>query len=464
MLNGDVPLFTINTSNNVLSNSRRTVISFDQESTILDEVRVKVIGMDQKDKEKQIKMINMSFIGSGLIEHKWEERRKIQSKCKKSRMYKGLDIKESIIKNSFENEREMGWIGLRSLTSKYYDIFPIGYDLYQGATGIALALSLYDKNDYRIKKVLKYSESYLEKYAGEIHLGAFDGLAGYIYCLTMIESFGVHLEESAEKVVWRYLDEFNIDYSKYKPFDIISGKAGILGCLISIGEYYKGKNKDIYYKCKEITQNIYNDLKDFSKENIMNFERSNIEVLGYAHGLLGVIVQLVRYEIVNNKDISNDMLSQIEHYLFIERTKFDEKLKKYKLRDNAIYQSWCNGIAGMLFGKKYLVDCGYKDQYINDEIERLSCELYNNSSSLLDASLCHGTVGINLILKYVQDAYDISDKNQLSISKYYCRNSFLDYDHWGLMAGEAGLLLSKVNNSHVIFKKILLLEGDFYES
>ncbi len=453
--NGDIPLFFVDTETNIVYNSNYKQILRFSDSNILSDIEKKIKNCSKQDMKQQIKFINMSFIGS-----------KLDNKFPKNNInniipasYKKLDLKKIILNNGVNYNNELGWYSLNAVDSGYYNIAPISYNLYNGSIGIALAMSLDETPDSKvINSILEYCFKYMNISCNKINYGAFDGLMGIVYSLTCIyNNKKVKTNYNIGEKLELYLNEIKDNLKEVNSIDIINGKAGILGVCITVAKSFKNTNIEVL--ALDISKTIIKELLNDKKI-------SNYNDIGYAHGIMGMLVQLTRY-ILNYPDstYNNAILNVLEENITCINKQYNNN--SFKIRKNAKYYSWCNGIAGIYLGLKFINDSGINiSQLIDNTMLKNISTLIKERKDELDHSICHGLVGNSAILYTYDDITKTDYQKHITkeIFDYCNKKSYLDYDDWGLMTGFTGLYLASLDNGHKYIYNLLLLRGINHEN
>ena len=434
LLNNDIPIFYLGCNNGLIYAENDNVVGRDINSSLINTLLEKIEKLDQEDLNNQLKIINMSFIGSGMTMGMKET----------SFDFNSINIEKLItnrlMDNAIKYKNELGWQALVGMGQGLYNIIPIDFSLYQGSSGVALILALSNKTQISdIDKIINYTLSNY-KFLNSKKMGAFDGIFGILYSLANIYDMKLGLEDKIVEIIKRELHDIN-DQDRLKNLnnDIISGYAGILGVLITINDIFKD-NKEIESISHILAIKVINNLK------IKDINNTDI---GYAHGNAGIIVQLYRY--IKHFNVNED--DKIEINNIIRDMQELEKVvnNKYEIRENAKYYSWCNGIFGILLKNAYL-DPEY---HIPIEIEK---DILVNGFGE-DYSICHGDIGNLAILKNISNI-EVDDNKIINnaVKKLFSIKDKYNYDDWGLMTGELSILTYYISNGIEIINRILCLE------
>lgn len=478
---GDVPYFTSFCSTNTLIHGAQEIsINGGIRKNIIEVIKNKIKNMNMIDMDRQVALINQSYIGSKLLLEKPSGTgNAFHYNNMESDNFLPIEVGEKIGKiciargctAQIGNHEEMTWIGMRGFGDGFYNITPVGFNVYQGNAGISIFLyhlgirkSKYMRFFYSSMRSV-ISNLFLELKKGIYleNMGAITGFVSEIYFINYLLKRGIdlcndvdlnYIVEKSIMIVKKNLDENN-------SLDFLSGIAGILGVYLGTIPYLKKEqqNKVIRF-LEELVQRI--------KERAVKVEEGiytwgDRDDIGYAHGNSGIITQLYRYYQVSN---DNEIFKLIEGAIKYERKyHFNYQKDQWLFKENVHYYSWCNGIAGLLLCKLYLFHCGYKDDLLKGEISKLIDQLIETGFGT-DLSICHGDMGTIQILLY---AANILQNHLLKSSciktckdvAYNLVNNNWDrvrrLEDWGLMAGITGVGMGFVAENIDIID-ILLLE------
>lgn len=480
MKEGDVPYFmTPCNANKVLHNSVEVPINYKDSKSIIDTIKSKINSMGTTDMDRQMALINQSFIGSKLISdmpaatgnHFCYENKK-DNLITPIRL--GIKIGDLCVNRGYsveiEDEEQLTWIGMRGFGNGFYNIVPIGYGLYQGNAGIALFLynlSLHEKKYLKsfqsaISVVVSNLRFEIERDVCVDGVGAFTGLMAEIYSLVYLKKRNMNVIKAQElnHIVFKSMTVIERYLKENCPVELLSGLSGIIGV-------YLATIPCLDVKQQKAVLSFIKDLVERLKISVIEKEEGiyswvNNSDIGYAHGNSGIITQLYRYYKVSH-DI--EILNIIEGAIEFERKYcFDKKKGKWTFRENAHYYSWCNGIGGMLLTKLYLVTNGYNDESIKMEIFKLIEQLIESGFGT-DLSLCHGDMGSLHLLMYAANVMgDYKLKEECINTINDIANNFAErnwkkikgMEDWGLMAGAAGVGMGLIADNQDIIDMLLL--------
>lgn len=373
---------------------------------------------------------------------------------------------QRLLDGSFSFYNEVGWLSLQSVDGRDYAIKPIDFTLYNGNSGIVLAILYYSINKKNIErelidKVLNYSFSYIEEFENSgisLPLGAFDGLYGLIYTLTNMAKSNMFLDINFKNIIQEMMRKSEPLLSEFEELDIIRGASGILGVLVTVYEVFEN-DVEIRTKAKQLCQKMVFKLLKARKQNNGLWIKDDI---GYAHGNYGVAVQLIRYSKILSGFEKSSLVNEVKKGIKEVESQF-ENGQKYITRKNSKYYSWCNGVSGVLLAKHFILENSLVyDSYstvINTQINKLIIDLTKHLGD--DLSICHGLIGNLAIIDKtnINLSKVINLEKEIGLKIFTLKREQFDIDDWGLMTGESGMLLASLPDGLRLVSDILLLNS-----
>lgn len=412
MLNGDMPYFTFLSNKRHLWDSEGNCFQNFFDQTVLDIIYDKLNSLSEEDYQKQLQIIRMSMLASNNARHdaevasvipKLEEKEPLN---KKTFLGEAILIGEYLLANAIkgvnlDNEEEFSWIstvieGKNELT---WSISPIGVDLYNGNSGIALFFGylaeLTNRKDFKdasIKSLRPVKDALLtlkESAITEktlIPIGAYSGVSGYFYSLFQLGTLWD--DSSLLKEVLSSLFIFEKLIPNDNTFDIIAGASSAIPVLLGI--YEKTKYLPALEYAKQCAYHLINNSEKYEKSIAWRQEGDSNAYTGFAHGTSGIAAMLGQ---VYSYAPCDQLKNAIINALYYERRYFDSDLKNWHSpgRDSDSV-AWCHGAPGVLLSRLLLKKVGIEDEYFKKEIETalqttLEFGFGNNRS------LCHGDFG-----------------------------------------------------------------------
>lgn len=465
LMNGEVPLFNIGIDSLTLLDSRGRGIPGVIERTPMEEVREKVEHLSREDLEFQLSIIDTAFAAKDSNSKRDTTNISFDfalqvSKLKPQKwLALAIELGDYIIQKGIygqtNGETDVTWLStiLEGRDELTWSLAPVGTDLYNGNSGIALFLgylgALSGKPRFTqaafqaINPLLRKIGTLVPEHPYTI--GAFNGISGYFYVLAKLAGLtgNKKLEDFVKSNlrIWRNLIEGD------RIFDVIGGSAGSLAVLYSLEEqpFLAGKNlKDMMDACY---RHIAANPREFSLGISWGLSPEHVPYSGFAHGNAGIAAYLARYYARTGNSSVNDLISRT---LELERGLYTEEHKNWfpSMVKDRISSGWCHGAPGILLSKVILLKAGYEDEYLEEEID---ISLGTTLASLgFNTSLCHGDLGNLAILKYAAKALGRWDLENAATGTFQKLFDSVLKERWqdglfrgteslGLMVGLAGV-------------------------
>ena len=504
MLESDVPMFYAYVNGKELMYGSDDLVGIKCAESALQGIQRKIESMDHLEGKRQKSLIYESFIGCRIktdlnfytkshfyqnqeLQEKQDGDIDIEMACnhlileetegiEDNRLEMARNLADLCMTRCHEYQGTASYIGMMGFGENYYQIIPVGFDLYSGNVGIAiffLELGRKCEDDRYIEFTRKLIMPIISDIKEQLEYGyaysysTFEGLVGEIYLLcymiqknmySVVESICTEEElyymlRGTIEIVWNHKSEI-------RGLDLLSGAAGVLGVMLTIhglADFYD----------YEICNKVIEHLVDRILENAVEHDDGTItfmenEDIGYAHGNAGIITQLARYYSITQ---NNRVISYIEKALEFERcAKYDKVNRRWKLGEKIHYASWCNGIAGMLLSKVELVEI------LPDKLE-LKSEILELLDQVIELgfgenhSICHGDIGSVLIIQYVakklknERLIQQCEKFKIYYANSYVKDKWMNFEcteDWGLMVGIAGLGLGLFDTEDSIIDVLYL--------
>ncbi len=472
---GDIPIFfVIADKDELCTNNGRKFHQINKGKTVIDNLEKKVRGMGKTDCQRQLALINHSFIGCKIETDIPKDTKTVFSENEVT----GGDKKNIVtaekiahvcssrsVNKLIDNKNQAMWIGMMGFGNNYYRITPTGLSIYRGNSGMAFFYyELFRKTgnkeyvEMAEKTVAPVLDHLLENNTPENYegWGAFTGVASEIYLA--LYTYRNKLASRITADVMENLLENNISslknyVEKEGQLDFLSGIAGIIGVYTTAYQLgFKGKNNSIYDFLVYLSEKLIERAKIIAPNKITWFEDN----IGYAHGNAGVIAQMARLYNVTKSEKIKDCINSALRYEREE--KFDKDTKTWIFRKGAHYYSWCNGIGGLILEKLILISLNWEDGELYTELKKL-CEQLKETGFGDDYSICHGDMGSVQLLKQCANVFDDEELFNRCISteqnfmdKYLFRywNKLILKEDWGLMTGLSGIGLSLISDQEII--------------
>ncbi|KKO53255.1 type 2 lanthipeptide synthetase LanM family protein [Paenibacillus sp. DMB20] len=466
---GDVPIFyTCPAEKDAwASNNERIPLLFEQ--TGIDVVINKIEKMGEKDLREQLQLLHMSVLASkpDLYSYRIPE---IQLKdssdvlganwkteCVRLAASIGESLVQSAVISSNPAADDITWIGLvgNHDEERKLRLIPVGYDLYSGNSGIALFFGylseLTANNQYKdmarraLQPLLeimreKSSSSEVSLNIGAFNIGSIGGGVFATYQLSRLWN-----DEPLLQMVKEYLPYYCQLVDKDTQYDYIGGAAGAIDILLHIyhgtGWIHALQGAE---KCAEHVLQHAQTMPDGSMAWLT--KTNHAPYVGYSHGVSGIIAPLSSLYRVTQRA---EYLEYIEKGLRYERANYHAELKNWVTPEDTASVSWCHGAPGVLLSRLRLLENGYWDVHIDEEIN-IALETTIQLGFGTEPVYCHGDFGQLEILLFadlilgrsdIRDAVNVVRAHLLRLlndQPWTITGVHRAFDIKGLMAGLAG--------------------------
>ncbi|MED3981254.1 type 2 lanthipeptide synthetase LanM family protein [Priestia megaterium] len=411
---GDVPIFTTVPCEKHLWSSEGTKISNFFSKTAYDSVLQKIRNLGEKDLYEQLQVLHMVMLASNASHYADVEiinpfDLEYSLSVEKSHfLEQAIDIGDYLIKTAIEgvngDKKDLTWIStvLEGNKEVAWKISPVGLDFYNGNSGIVLFLSYLSflSGEKRFERVARQGLipmlNDMKKYKENPtwSLGIYNGVGGNLFTIYQLAT--LWNDDSLLNEVLKALPGYKSMIKEDKIFDYIGGAAGALDLFLKI--YNNTKNQDALEGAIACGNHLIQNSKQMECGGIGWSSILNSTALtGYSHGNAGIVATLsALYKLTGDKFL----LSFISKALEYERSFFNKEEKNWATpqREKSSF-AWCHGAPGILLSRIRLKENGYKDEYLEQEIED-SLETTLTRGFGNNRSYCHGDFGQLEILLY----------------------------------------------------------------
>lgn len=463
--NGDVPYFSRKFDDTKIYYKNKFVANISLSAK--DDFLNKITQLTEQDMRKQTDLIRLAFLAKLADSH-------AESKLDFSKMQilkedqKSKQITQVTMNSNEDMKNTISWLSdslVNSVLDDRYAHLPktwigpvvryrnpgwtpgvLGYDLYAGRIGPALALAAAGKvmqNEKAIKvasDVFDRSAQILGDKTYELRnvlmsgTGAFSGISGLLWALcAACNILGNNAWRKIATESWNLIPD-PFDNLNGEFFDMIMGPSAAIVMRYQTQEDWK-LNNDAIDKSIALA---------YTKLEIEDSKKTS----GLAHGL----AQLIWFfSWLAHKEESVKIKKLIQDIVYVIESRYTDQqgfIQVYSGAKNEVSSSWCNGLVGLLLAyyEGFKVDCVSRQSVVNI-INQLK-QIPLSSTPIL----CHGSLGIAEILQYVGKTFpeEVSDI-RVKIEKEFCSPNYI-YQYFregkgryplspGLMAGKAGALL-----------------------
>lgn len=464
--NGDVPYFSIKFDGTDVFNEEKIISKV--VSSPKSEFISKLKRLSEKDLTRQIELIRLAFIAKladphadGRLDFEGKRIRKseiVQSKdnstlnnaqnsnLKEIISWFSESLSESLLDDRYAHLPKT-WIGpVARFGNQGWTPGVLGYDLYGGRVGPALALAASGKvlSDEKLIKiaseVFEISAQILESKTYELRnvllsgSGAFSGVSGLLWSLCAASDITGNTRWRKVAVnSWSLLPK-PLTGSDIDFFDMITGTSAsiIMRYHTQVGFLL---NNDAINQCVSLAY--------------LKINSSDLKITsGLAHGLGQLLWYFSSIAQKQSTREIQELIIKIDSIIRKRYTTDDGIIQTYCGGVEQVSSSWCNGLAGLLIA--------YYEAYKANSLPQESVINIINQLKRIPLSrvpiLCHGSLGIVEVLQYVGQSLPNQTSAILSRLETTFSSPEYIYSYYkngrgrytlspGLMAGRAGALL-----------------------
>lgn len=423
---GDIPAFFVNVdADDVRAGSARNKVGYVGGSPLMEVRRFLETTAGGEDLSQQLQILRLAFeaarlaAGDGMafagrqlgsLPPPFDDQQRLE--C-------AVNLSNRILDLAAERSGELGWVGLSFVGEKWWAVTPTGTDLYNGTSGIALALSTVGdvaKDDRATEAALRLFEQLLRhtqemlfmaesmaspRKALATDTGAFGALSGPIYALSHASvRYGREDFAAAAAALSRVLPDAG---ARDENFDIVSGNAG--GILGQLALYEATGLSSALERARELANRLCSSAVRTDDGFAWKPKFNSRPLVGLSHGASGIAMALGR---LRAADRTIDVEAVIHAALRYERrhrlplSGDWTDLRDSESSSSSIMRAWCHGSPGAALVRHELM----KLEHLKDDaelLEQMIASLKATGETLLptDASytgignhsICHGDIG-----------------------------------------------------------------------
>lgn len=369
-------------------------------------------------------------------------------------------ILDLVVKKATVYADDICWDGLKLEGENLWGIQPVGMDLYDGISGIAVFVSFMHRLGYLQKtdidailvgKMCRYVDT--PAFQMETKTGLYVGIGALIYTYLLL--YDIQPDERYLICARKAVKKISEIYVRDQKYDLFAGNAGAICALVKLYE--------VTHDSEDLELAVA--IGDWLSKEIFDPEcgKCRIPLGGMAHGDSGFMMayaHLLKH--VNDKKYCQMIDTLLEH----ENLSYSEQKGNWRdLRNTKIEvyaNAWCHGAAGILLSRLGLIGLAeYKDSdLVKRDIDRAATVLFGQSLRR-GLCLCHGMAGNYMIMNAYQKRFSLTAEQECSrknicseIVNVILEDKMLPQDRYGmgLMTGLPGIgiclgkMLSEDNN------------------
>lgn len=479
MVNGDVPVFEVNYNDCSLYGNKGILLVEDFfEASPRDAIRERVRDLEEGSIKIQLDLCQSAFARSLPVGGE-------ATPALGNLIVNKFDLFDSIVKSSDyllergcqsinKDQPSTFWGPQISVEdSTQWTLGTLGYDLYGGSPGVALALSA----AYRytnIDRFADFSSSVFDPIMtqilddiiadGDFGVGGFMGVAGTLWASVWHLRF---LGKSTSKAILAALKKLDANLGPGIPLDYVIGQAGLLAVASNLLELSDDHGPELNELFESIVAKCIPALSEhFGKSFTSGRGRSYI---GFAHGDAGIIGSLAgaRAHLKRNAELRVQLTELVNQMIARVVAQIDDNGSVPRgyddLRKDA---AWCHGAPGVLLGLCIALEQGFD---VQRNTLKLLADFTQKHGIGNNVTLCHGDLGsLSVLWRYSETIGDVEsarvwrEELQKRSQQLAIRGRFGYSDKYAstdsLMLGRAGALLTFLRTlDPLVFPDVLSL-------
>lgn len=213
------------------------------------------------------------------------------------------------------------------------EVGPVGYGIYDGLSGIALYLAMYnyyqeDESPFNILTIYDSIKSQIETSSLKSNFSAYYGLGSYVYLTEKLNEMGDITTDKALLVYEDFCRKLLKNLDAIQAVDFIGGLAGILKLLSLLYTKHEipllKQTADLVYKALISKAKVKN-------EDLMYWVSDSFEdtvLAGFSHGLTGICYSLSEYSVISSEETKAEIVDMITKTLRYEDLFFNNDEEK----------------------------------------------------------------------------------------------------------------------------------------
>ena len=333
---------------------------------------------------------------------------------------------------AFQDAMSVSWLGLDWMqNSEVGQLVPLGDDLYNGISGIALFLAAYqhqfhDERSIRLlKKIVNALHEQIHapssaRWARSLGIGGASGIGSIIYALlnmaTLLDDDEI-LEDAiaASKLYTKELIDAD------QGLDVVAGSAGAILCLLAL--YRKTHSSEVLEKAVLCGEHLLNTprIGELGSRTWVGLGLGGSPLNGMSHGAAGYAYALSSLHQMTHR---SDFADAAMECLAYEQSQYEELEHNWPdLRGDGdgkplkmMVCQWCHGATGIGLARIGQVKAGASLDLLKADIENASTCVERNWPNKMD-TLCCGTLGGIEFLREAGDILNDEKIQQLALNR-----------------------------------------------
>ncbi|MBS3030687.1 MAG: type 2 lantipeptide synthetase LanM (plasmid) [Dolichospermum sp. DET50] len=404
---GDIPIFTTYPNScDVWNSQNQRLRNFLPEPSI-SQVRRRFQQLNSEDLKRQIWFIRASLGalavdagGEGWVSYRLSTSSIFPSSEELLKFACAVGDQLELL--ALHHNEAASWIGLSFVDGTHWAITPLGLDLYDGVSGIALFLAylgeISQENRYTVLAEAALTTMITQIQTSKLStscIGGFTGWGGVIYTLTHL---GV-LWQKPEllNMAGTLVEKLPALICQDQNFDIIAGAAGCIASLLNLYKYLP--NEEILKVAIKCGDRLIETAEPQEKgiRWISPFAGTK-PLTGFAHGAAGIAWALLELAAVSEMERF--------HEIAIAAITYEQHANNVLLNTNNYLCTWCQSTPGIGLAR---LDSLTKGRLIHINQAEILTEIHTALKTTLtegfglNHSICHGDLGnIELLLQASQ--------------------------------------------------------------
>ena len=441
LTDGDVPVFTIETSTGVLYGDT-PARPIGQREQPLAAIEARLRDMDGDDRLRQSWIIDASLAATTMVGKEarwpnWSQPLPTETADTGDFAQEALAIGRRLQGLLIRGEDSMGWLGLDLIDEKHWMLAPAPIGLYNGIGGITHALDavasvtadrsladdvvmLYDYIVARSRRVTEaLTEPDVEPSTDLTPVGAFNDIGGMIYVLA--HAAARHGRADYTEAALDLLPVLEPLVGIDRNLDVVSGCAGLIMALESLESVAPGRGAAAL--ARRAGERLHATHREFDTgRGWVSPMNGGVALNGFSHGTAGIATALARLHAVDPREEHRVAVAQALAY---ENATFDTEagvwtdLRPDNPGGGTVMNAWCHGAPGIGLSRHLLLGVdghGLDPEMLRSDRDRAAEVLYRAGwdgdpvTGFGNHSLCHGDVGNLLMLDAIAESSEIRER------------------------------------------------------